>query len=180
MRLILGVKRQGNIMFLNKLLLIIFIVFSLPVQSHSGIWEPDPSTVFHLDASSFKYYELSEIDEEWISSLVTNLKAKGGTIVSYYVFLKTTAIFSIGPSEKDTVYVNRNNHEQFITFEKTFFIDFKKSKVDLFVSGPASIHNGPSDNFLVVINPLQGDFGGIPVWSGGIPPKFIDKVVTWY
>lgn len=167
-------------MLFNKLILIIFIIFSLPVQSHSGIWEPDPSRVFHLDASSFKNYKLSEIDEKWISSLVSNLKAKGDTIVSYYVFVKTNAIFNIGPSEKGTVYVNRNNHEQFITFEKTFFIDFEKSKVNLFVSGPASIHNGPSDNFLVVINSLQGDFGGIPVSSGGIPPKFIDKVVTWY
>jgi hypothetical protein len=166
-------------MFL-KLLLIMFIVISLPALSIAGIWESDPSRVFHLDASSFENYKLSEIDEKWVTSLVSNLKAKGSTIVSYYVFVKTNAIFNIGSSEKGTVYVNRNDHDQFITFEKTFFIDFKKAKVDLFVSGPASIHKGPNDKFLVVINPLKGDFGGIPVWSGGVPPKFKEKVVTWH
>ena len=171
---------QGDILLFNKLILIIFIIFSLPVNSHSGVWEPDPSRIFYLDASSFENYKLSEIDEKWVTSLVSNLKAKGGTIVSYHVFVKTNAIFKIGPSEKGTVYVNRNNHEQFITFEKTFFIDFEKSKVELFSSGPSSIHKGPNDNLLVVINSLKGDFNGIPVWSGGVPPKFKDKIVTWY
>ena len=146
-----------------------------------GIWESDPTRVFRLQVESITSYTMTESDELWVQSLVKNLVAKGGRVAKHHVFIRTDGIFTVsGQKSGGAVYVNRNNSNQFITTGPVFFVDFAEAKVNMFVSGAQSLHAGPHKGFIVIIDAVGRELGGIPVSSGGVPPKFSGRVVTWY
>jgi hypothetical protein len=146
-----------------------------------GIWEPNPTRVFRLGVNSIESYTMTEADELWVKSLVKNLVANGGRVAKHHVFIRTNGIFTVGDQESEgAVYINRNDPDQFITTDPVFFVDFVKSKVDMFVFGARSLHPSPNKNFVVIIDAVGGELSGIPVSSGGGPPKFSGREVTWY
>jgi len=161
-------------------IILLFYILILPSLSFSGIWEPNPNKIYRLDVTSYDEYKLLESNEKWVLSLVNNLKAQGGKIATHHIFVRTSAPFQIGSDEKGIVFVNRSNKNQFITFDRIFLIDFDDSKVSVFGCGGATIHKGPKNNFIVVIDPYGIKLSGIPVSTGGIPPKFNGNVVSWY
>lgn len=159
----------------------VFTLLGTSTFASGGIWESDPAKIFRLDVNSIESYTMTEADELWVQSLVKNLMAKGGRVVKHYVFIRTNGTFTVSDQvSRGTVYINRDDSDEFITIDPIFLVDFAESKLDFFVVGAKSLHPGPNKNFIVIVDAVGGELEGLPVSSGGVLPKFSGRVVTWY
>ena len=168
---------------INKIIITFACFILITSFARAGIWEPDHSKVYSFKLNPIVMYELQEQDTLWIKSLLTNLQ-KQGSVKGHFVFVKTDLRLYLNDEPLPiTVFVNMNDTKQFLAFEKDgqrFLIDFGKRIVNMPCCGGLSFHPNKSGHYIIIVDPVSEEIGGIPISSGGKEPVFQKETVTWY